>query len=133
MRWVNVLVIFATFFAYLSPYINPSRFWQFSFFGLIYPWLLLSNIIMVLFWGFRKKKYLFLSLGCIILGWSHVTSFVGFNLSEKVTTENVITIGSYNVQNLVEVRIGQKGSEERIKQENDFCLLYTSPSPRDRG
>ena len=120
MRWVNVLVIFATFFAYLSPYINPSRFWQFSFFGLIYPWLLLSNIIMVLFWGFRKKKYLFLSLGCIILGWSHVTSFVGFNLSEKVTTENVITIGSYNVQNLVEVRIGQKGSEERIKQENDF-------------
>ena len=75
---------------------------------------------MVVFWGFRKKRYLFLSLGCIILGWSHVTSFVGFNLFEKIPTENVMTIGSYNVQNLVKVRIGQKGSEKRIKQENDF-------------
>jgi endonuclease/exonuclease/phosphatase family metal-dependent hydrolase len=120
MRWINVLVIFATFFAYLSPFINPSQFWQFSFFGLIYPWLLLSNLIMVIFWLFRKKKYLFLSLGCIILGWGHVTSFVGFNFFEKMETEKLITIGSYNVKNLVEVRIGKKGSKERIKQENDF-------------
>lgn len=120
MRWVNVLVIFATFFAYLSPFINPSRFWQFSFFGLIYPWLLLSNIIMVFFWIFRKKKYLLLSLGCIILGWSHVTSFVGFNFFGEIETENLVTIGSYNVRNLVEVRIGKKGSEKRIQQEIDF-------------
>jgi len=115
MRWVNVLVIFATFFAYLSPFINPSRFWQFSFFGLIYPWLLLSNIIMAVFWIFRKKKYFFLSLGCIILGWGHLTSFVGFNFSENTQTESSIIIGSYNVKNLERVRIGRKGSEERIK------------------
>jgi endonuclease/exonuclease/phosphatase family metal-dependent hydrolase len=120
MRWINVLVIFATFLAYLSPFINPSQFWQFSFFGLIYPWLLLSNLIMLTFWIFRKKKYLFLSLGCIILGWGHVTSFVGFNFFEKIETESIVTIGSYNIQKLQGVRIGKKASEERKKQENDF-------------
>ena len=35
-------------------------------------------------------------------------------------TKKLITIGSYNVKNLVEVRIGKKGSKERTKQENDF-------------
>ncbi len=120
MRWINVLVIFATFFAYLSPFINPIRFWQFSFFGLIYPWLLLGNIIMVVFWGFRKKKYLFLSLGCIILGWGHVTSFIGFNFFEKIATENVITIGSYNIRNLTGLRINSKDVEKKKQHENDF-------------
>ncbi len=120
MLWVNVLVIFAMFFAYLSPFINPRQFWQFSFFGLIYPWLLLGNIIMVSFWGVRKKKYLFLSLICIISGWGHVTSFVGLNFFEQIKAEKLITIGTYNVKNLVKVRIGKKGSETRILQENDF-------------
>jgi len=75
---------------------------------------------MAVFWIFRKKKYFFLSLGCIILGWGHLTSFVGFNFSENTQTESSIIIGSYNVKNLERVRIGRKGSEERIKQENDF-------------
>ena len=123
MLWVNVLVIFAMFFAYLSPFINPRQFWQFSFFGLIYPWLLLGNIIMVSFWGVRKKKYLFLSLICIISGWGHVTSFVGLNFFEQIKAEKLITIGTYNVKNLVKVRIGKKGSETRILQENDFIDL----------
>ena len=120
MLWVNVLVIFAMFFAYLSPFINPRQFWQFSFFGLIYPWLLLGNIIMVSFWGVRKKKYLFLSLICIISGWGHVTSFVGLNFFEQIKAEKLITNGTYNVKNLVKVRIGKKGSETRILHENDF-------------
>lgn len=120
LRWINVLVIFATFFAYLSPYINPSRFWQFSFFGLIYPWLLLGNIIIVTFWIFRKKKYFLLSLGCIILGWGHLTSFIGFNFFDKIETENLVTIGSYNIRNLAGLRINSKDIKEKKKHENDF-------------
>ncbi len=120
MRWINVLVIFATFFAYLSPFINPSHFWQFSFFGLIYPWLLLSNVIMVIFWFVKKKKYLFLSLGCIILGWGQVTSFVGFNFFEKTETANSITIGTYNIKNLEGLSIATRDIEKREKHENDF-------------
>ena len=117
---MNVLVIFATFFAYLAPFINPARFWQFSFFGLIYPWLLLANILFVFYWGILRRKYLLFSLGCIILGWGHVTSFVGFNSFDEVKTEEVITVGSYNIHNLGSLVIGLKTKEEKEKKANEF-------------
>ncbi len=120
MRWMNVLVIFATFFAYLAPFANPARFWPFSFFGLIYPWLLLTNILFVLYWSILKKKYLVLSLGCILMGWGHVKSFVGFNSFDKVKTEKVITVGSYNIHNLGSLRIGLKTKKEKEKKANEF-------------
>jgi len=117
---MNVLVIFATFFAYLAPFVNPARFWQFSFFGLIYPYLLLTNILFVIYWSVLKKKYLLFSLGCILLGCGHVTSFVGFNSFDKVKTEEVITIGSYNIHGLGSLVIGLKTKEEKKKKANEF-------------
>ncbi len=123
MRWINVLVIFATFFAYLSPFINPSRFWQFSFFGLIYPWLLLCNVLLVFFWGFKRRKYVFLSLGCILLGYGHVKSFVGFNSFDNIKTKDAITVVSYNVHYLGNLRKGIKTREERTKKENEFVFF----------
>ena len=117
---MNVLVIFATFFAYLAPFMNPARFWPFSFFGLIYPWLLLTNLLFVFYWGIQKKKYLFFSLGCIILGWSHVTSFVGFNSFDKIKVEEVITVGSYNIHNLGSLHTGLKTTEEKENKKNKF-------------
>lgn len=123
MRWINVLVIFTTFFAYLSPFINPARFWQFSFFGLIYPWLLLCNVLFVFFWGFKKKLYFLFSLGCILLGYGHVKSFVGFNSFEDVKTKDVITVISYNVHNLTNLRKSLKTKEEKAKRENEFIFF----------
>lgn len=74
---------------------------------------------MVFFWIFRKKKYVFLSLGCIILGWGHVTSFVGFNLF-GINTENSIIIGSYNIKNLSGLTIRSKDPEKKKEHENNF-------------
>lgn len=115
-----MLVIFATFFAYLAPFSNPVHFWPLSFFGLIYPWLLLANILLVIYWAVLKKKYLLFSLGCILLGWGHVTSFVGFNSFDKRKTEDVITIGSYNIHSLGSLVAGLKTKEAKEKKANKF-------------
>ena len=120
MRWMNVILILATFAAYLSPYINPIQFWQFSFFGLIYPWLLLANVLFVVFWILKKNKYALFSIGCIILGWGQVTSFVGFHFYKKIDTQNVIRVGSYNIHALGSLRYGSKTKEAKLKKENNF-------------
>ena len=120
MRWTNVLVIFATFFAYISPFVNPINFWQFSFFGLIYPWLLLANLLFVGLWIFRKKKYFLFSLGCILIGWGHVISFVGLNFGGETTVENSITVASYNIYNFKKIYKRSDSNEVKRKKENEF-------------
>ena len=117
---MNVLVILSTFLAYLSPYVNPTHFWQFSFFGLIYPWLLLTNLLFVFFWLIKKKKNFLLSLGCILLGWNHVTSFVGFHTADKIKTEEVITVGSFNLHSFGYLYKGLKTKVEIDKREKEF-------------
>ncbi len=97
-RWGNLAVILLTFLSYLSPYINPVRFWPMTFLGMAYPWLLLFNILFVIVWAFRKDRYVFFSLACIIMGWSHLTGFVGWHGIPTYDPGKSITILSYNVQ-----------------------------------
>lgn len=96
-RRINALLIIVTFLAYLSPYINPAVFWPTTFLGLAYPWLLLGNILFVLFWLWREKWYFLYSLGCILLGWVHLTNFIGFSFeSIPPKQENELTVMSFN-------------------------------------
>lgn len=96
-RWANLLLILLTLLSYLSPLVSPVDFWPFAFLGLTYPWLLLANLLFVIFWLFQGKWYLWLSLGCILLGWGHVRSLVGLNLpAEKVEGARSLRIMSFN-------------------------------------
>jgi len=95
LRWLNLLLLFITFISYLSPFVDPSSFWFFSFFGMAYPWLLIANIIFVLFWLSSKKWYFLFSLGCIFVGQSHFQSFVGLH-NDLPAQEAEITIMTFN-------------------------------------
>jgi len=99
LRSLNITLIFLTFGAYLAPYISPQTTWFFAIFGLFYPVLLALNIIFFLFWLWRKKWYCLYSLGCILLGWTHLTGLMGFNLSQPKPKEP-LTILSYNTHGL---------------------------------
>lgn len=99
LRWANLIVIFLTLFAYLSPYIDPGTLWPFSVLGLFYPALLLLNILFILTWLFLRKPYFLFSLGCILLGWHHFTSFFGVHPGTgrlPADTEQ-LRVMSYNV------------------------------------
>ncbi len=106
-RWTNLVVILLTFLSYLSPYINPEYFWPITFLGMAYPWLLLGNILFIFFWLFRKNRYFFFSFFCILTGWNHLGTFVGWNSSEEGSAlKEDIHILSYNI----------KGGEDFHKQ-----------------
>ena len=91
-RWLNVLVILATFLAYLAPYVSPEYGWFFSFFGMAFFWLLLLNVFFVLFWLSTKNMYLLFSLACIIMGWGHVKSLIGFNSASTEIHESDLSV-----------------------------------------
>lgn len=114
LRSLNIAVIFVTFGAYLAPYISPQTTWFFAIFGLFYPVLLALNIIFFLFWLWRKKWYCLYSLGCILLGFTHFTGLMGFNLSQPQPKEP-LTIMSYNSHGLTSLFPRKKDKTEEQK------------------
>ena len=99
--WLNVLLCIALLISFLSPITDPRKFWIVAFFGLAYPFLLLGNSLLVIYWILRKSRYAWLSLVTILLGWNVLRDNIGFNFSEdtiaKGNQEKHLRVMTYNV------------------------------------
>lgn len=95
--FLNIIVIFALLISYLAVYIPPDKLWYPAFFGLAFPFILVANILFIIFWAFFKTRFIFFSLFAVLLGWGFVTRYVQFG-GEK-TDKDGIKIVSYNVRN----------------------------------
>ena len=135
-RWGTVIVILLTFVAYLAPYVNPESFWPISFFGVVYPWLLAANVIVMLGWLVLRKKYFLLSLGCIMLGWNHLSGFVGMSFAAnegkgiKVMTYNVRYLSSLRAKDEKHARIKQKAFTNFMKNNRPDILCIQESARR---
>lgn len=82
--------------ASLSVFISPGKFWVPAVFGMAYPYLLVLNIVFIIFWIFIKPKFTLLSLLVILAGYNHISNYLQF--SGKKTFEKGVRITSYNVK-----------------------------------
>lgn len=100
----------AILLSYLAPIVNPKTSWYIAFFGLAYPYLLLSNLLMLAYWLFRKSRWLALPLVCIGIGWGVLNKNIGLRLSQtydvasdssrvRVMTYNVHSFKKYGAKN----------------------------------
>ena len=75
----------------MSVYVNPSLFWPAAFFGLVYPFLLLANILFMILWLVRLKKEFLISLIIILLGWGYIKRVVSFH-GKSMDNETIETL-----------------------------------------
>ncbi len=129
VRWLNVLLIFTTFLAYLSPFVNPEKFSWFNILGTAYPWLLLTNLLFVLFWAFMKKKYFFFSLACILLGWNHLTGFIGLSPGASGQTKHSFNVVTFNTSGFG--FLGNKNKEKHLAKVKDFVNFLNNEGQID--
>lgn len=96
----NLLAAITILLAYLSAYISPADFSFFAFLGLLYPFLLLTNILFTVFWLWRRDKFFLISAFAIFIGWNFLTSFfqINFNKKEFKENEKSLKVLSYNVR-----------------------------------
>lgn len=92
---VNAVAGILLLISYVSPFIDPSKFWIFSFFGLAYPYLLLLNFLFILLWILRFNRYFLLSTIAILIGFHYISETI--KLSKPKVTESGIKIVSYNL------------------------------------
>jgi len=133
----NIVFVAALLLSYLSVYINPSALAFPALFGLAYPYLLLVNILFVIFWVTLLKKEALISVAAILLGIGYMHNFIRLtNHGEEVKPD--IKLISYNLRlfNYYEgnsARHSEKKILQMLKTENPgiICLQeYYIPEDR---
>lgn len=84
--------------AYILPYMEPKRFSFLSVLSLTVPFLIIVNLLFVVYWLLKVKKQLLLSLIILIIGFNHVASLYKVSASKQVEDIDNIGVMNYNVR-----------------------------------
>ena len=106
--FLNSLFAVALLFSYLLPYIPPDSFALLSVFSLGVPFLILVNIIFMLYWLFRLRRQLLLSLIVLLIGFNHLTSIYEISSEEEEPRKDILRVMSYNVRQFNEYGWSEK-------------------------
>lgn len=94
---LNSLVAVLLVISAYSSAIDPVDYTFPAFLGLAFPFVLLVNIVFIVFWFIVKKRFTFLSILAIVISFSAVSNFLQVNLSKSSDKES-IKVMSYNVR-----------------------------------
>ena len=103
-RFLQKILIYGSFanaillvLSYLSTHFSPDIFPYLSFLGIFYPLMLITACISFMYYAFQKKKYAFVHLAAILLGWNHIGDLISTG-SEKEAGGEKFKVMSYNVR-----------------------------------
>ncbi len=98
MFLINSLMAFLLLMSYILPYVPPKRFAFISILSLGVPFLIIINILFVIYWLFKVKKQLLLSVLALAIGYIYLLSLYKFSASKHVDDQENISIMNYNVR-----------------------------------
>lgn len=95
------LVVAALFLlACCNAFLNPMQWWFISLLGLGFPFLLVLIILFGIFWLLFRSRWGWLSVICLVLGYTNIRALIGFNLEKEFSQakpEGALRILSWNV------------------------------------
>jgi len=128
MLTLNILAVIALLTAYAACYISPARYWFLAFFGLAYPYLLMLNLFFVLVWLLFWKRFIWISILAILMGFTQFFSIIQYR---KPASQNVLAgsmkIISYNVHSLYEIHNSKSKSKGRMLSKVTDFLIQQNP------
>ena len=100
MRIVTIIAMIGLLGSYTAPYVNPNVFYLSSLLGYTYHYLLIVNIILLLYWIARLKKIAILSILIIAAGYPLISIYYGLNSKTTPNAPHDLSIMTYNIQML---------------------------------
>jgi len=95
---VNSLVATMLLLSYILPYIEPKKFPILSVLSLAVPFLIILNIIFMIYWLLQAKKKMFLSFSILLIGFIFLSPLYKFSSSKHIEDSENLTVMSYNVR-----------------------------------
>ena len=124
LLYANIALVMLTILSGLASFVNPHDFWLFSFLGLIFPVLILINIVFIVFWCIKKLRYSLFSLVCLFLFYQQIFNSFAFHLPDDTMEQlHDFTIMSYNTSNF---RHNVKGKTAIIKKRKEAIQFISS-------
>lgn len=94
----NSIVALLLLLGYLLPYIPPQSFFFPAVLGLFLPLLILLNLGFLLFWIITRKRYAFLSLIVLLMGYNHIKALFQWHSVNDTDDKEGFKVMSYNVR-----------------------------------
>jgi len=111
----NIAAMLALVLAYMATHVAPSTFGYFALFGLAYPFILIANLLFVVYWLLKKRRNAIYSFIVFALGWNHFTDFFQVSVGPEITEdERKVKVLTYNVH-LFDLYNPKSGKETRDK------------------
>lgn len=95
---INAIMALILLFSYALPFLPPKTFAVLSVLNLGVPFLVLCNVLFLLYWVLRLKKQLILSLFVLAIGYFCFGSLYKFAASKKIEAPNNFKVMNYNVR-----------------------------------
>lgn len=126
LLWSNFLCIFILFLSYVAVSFSPETVGYLVLLGLAYPVILLFNIVFIIVWMFRKRRFMLLSLVAILLGFNFLTDFFNFSLGQEISEENTdrLEVMTYNVH-----LFGLYDETDNVRKRNQIFDVLKGESP----
>jgi len=94
---LNYLAALLLFIAFLTQYVPPKYSSFLSLTGLVFPLLVLLNIIFVIYWLLQFKKYLFISFLALLINYNNLQALFQWS-GKHVLQKKGFSLMSYNVR-----------------------------------
>ena len=121
---LNSIAVVGLIFAYISPFINPEITGFFAIFGLGYPFILVVNVLFLLFWLLFKRKYILLPLLGLLLGFFPLRRTIALKLDDK--KEAGLSVMTFNIG---KTRIDFHNKKKRQPKIDRFKKFLKKTSP----
>lgn len=125
--WLNYAAATTLLIGYLAPVTDPRTVWIIAFFGLAYPPVLLVNLLFIVYWLFRNKKWALVSLVTILIGWKALNGNIGFRLPIKTIDHRdstMLRVMNYNVHDFKKY-----GAKNDISTKHEILEIITHEQP----
>lgn len=105
MFGLNLVVLLGLAFSYLALFVSPENFWMLAFMGLMYPLLLIFNVLFVFYWLVVRWKMALFSGVLILCGAGKINDLYHFRnnpstqqMREIKSQDSTLHIMSFNVR-----------------------------------
>jgi len=121
LLWLNIFLVLVTILSYAGVSFSPAKMGYLTLVGLSYPLILAANILFIIIWMFRRRRFMVFSLFAILIGTSFLLDFINFSFGVDAAAEDWqgLEVMTYNVH--LFGLYDKEGSEE--KRDEIFDLL----------
>ncbi len=126
---LNLVVSSLFLLACCNAFLPPQDFWFVAILGIGFPFLLVLTLAFLLFWAVFRSRWAFLSLACLVIGYTNIRALIAFNYGKDVKLEkpkNALRVLSWNVSWFDEQT---RADKHRITYRKDILDYIEKTSP----